>query len=213
MKSKNIIIALLFIFAFAHLTFADGLYRSKRINLNAGLMEDMSANVTTMPGHVETNVDGSGGVGTLGIGTHINESLWGEFRIGYHSIEAGTKTTWYGEKNHAVGLIPIMVGVRNYLLNEYDSGFQPYISLITGPVVGMEAKQEAGLVTTNETTTQTTFGSRVGGGVDFLFTSWFGIEFDGGYIFMNDFKEPLSGQDNYNGWDASVGITFFWGNQ
>lgn len=213
MKPNNIIIALLFTFFVAQSAFSDGLFRSKRINLNAGLMENMSANVTTTPGYTESKVDGSGGVGTMGFGTHINESLWGELQIGYHSIDAGTQTTWFGEKNYAVGFMPIMVGVRNYFLYEYDSGFQPYISITAGPIIGLEAKQEAGLVTANETKKETTFGSKIGGGVDFLFTSRLGMELDGGYIFMNDFKEPLNGQNNYNGWNASLGITFFWGNQ
>ena len=214
MKSKQIIFALLFTLFITQAAFSAGLYRSTRINFNAGMMENMTAAVTTTPyGSVTTSYDGSGAVATLGFGTHITEGLWGNFRLGFHALEATNQVAWYGEINHTVGLAPIMVGFRNYLLSEYESGFQPYISVNAGPIIGVEATQKVGLVTITESHTETTLGSRLGAGVDFLFTSWFGLELDGGYIFMNDFKEAINGEDNYNGWDASFGITFFLGNQ
>jgi hypothetical protein len=213
MKTKYLAASLVVLFL-VHSTFAVGLYRSTRINMNAGMMHNMNAQISVSPiDGVNNSIEGSGAVGTLGFGTHIAGGFWGDFSIGFHTIKVGSEVNWYGETNEAFGLSPIMVGFRNYPLNELDTGFQPYLSMAGGPIIGVEARQKVGLVVVNETKTQTTMGFRVGGGVDMLIASWFGLELDAGYLFMNDFKGPINGHDSFNGWDTSIGITFFWGHQ
>lgn len=76
---------------------------------------------------VTNSIDGSGAVGTLGFGTHISDGVWGNLLVGFHGVKVRSEVNWYGETNEAIGLAPIMVGFSSYLLNELDTGFQPYL--------------------------------------------------------------------------------------
>ncbi len=149
----------------------------------------------------------------MGLGLHIRRGLWGDLKIEVQALEVTSEVPGYTTWNHAVALMPLMVGFRAYPLHREDTGFQPYVSVGAGPIIGVEATQKVGVVVINESHSETTIGANVGGGVDLLLTSWFGFEFSGGYTFMSDFSDPLGGETNFDGWDASFGICFFLGKQ
>ena len=117
------------------------------------------------------------------------------------------------ETNHAVAIMPIMLGLRIYIFHGLDTGFQPYFLAAGGPVIAMEATQQVGLVTVNESHTETTVAAKLGAGVNILLMNWFSIDVSGGYMSMSDFSTPLNGTENFGGWNASFGFSFFLGRQ
>ena len=215
MKSKVIFqIMLSAAVAVVSLARADGLRRTTRFDFKAGFGEHAEATSVVSPiGLVSNSYASSSGVASLGLGLHIRRGLWGDLKIGVQALEVTSEVLGYTTRNHAVALMPLMVGFRTYPLYREDTGFQPYVSVGAGPIIGVEAMQKVGIVVINESHSETTLGANIGAGVDLLLTSWFGFDFSGAYTFMNDFSKPLGGETSFNGWDASFGICFFLGRQ
>ncbi len=215
MKTGIISLSIILIFVLSQITVAQGLWRSKRISLNTGLTDNAEAHVTISPTEVVTNSFQSSSVSSsFGFGAHIDEGLWGDFRMEFRGLQAETKIGHPGKvSNHAVGLLPVMIGLRYYLFHDMDTGFQPFIFASGGPIIGMEASNEVGVYIENEAHTETTLGGKYGGGVDFMLTNWLAIEVAGGYLSMREFKEPLNGSTKFNGWDVIFGISLFLGEQ
>ena len=215
MKTRIILLSIILIFVISQITAAQGLWRSKRLDVKAGLTDNAEAHVTVAPTELVTNSFHSSGVSSsFGFGTHIDEGLWGDFRMEFRGLQAETKVGYLGEvSNHAVGLMPIMIGLRYYLFHDMDTGFQPFGYASGGPIIGMEASNEVGVFVENQAHTETTMGWKLGGGVDLLLTNWLAIEVAGGYLSMQEFKEPLNGATEFNGWDVTFGISLFLGEQ
>lgn len=202
------------VMAMATLLTAAGLQRTTRFDFKAGFGDHAEASSVVSPiGVVSNSYESSSGVASMGLGLHIRRGLWGDLRIGVQALDVTSEVLGYNTWNHAVALMPLMIGFRAYPLHREETGFQPYFSAAAGPIIGVEATQKVGVVIINESHSETTVGANVGGGVDLLLTSWFGFEISGGYTFMNDFAKPLGGETNFNGWDASFGICFFLGRQ
>lgn len=188
------------------------LCRSTRVDFKVGFMDRAQANTTISPVGVVTNsYESSGGLASMGLGVKIRDGFWGDFSIGVRGLEVSSEVRNLTTFNHAVALMPFMVGFRAYPLYREETGFQPYLFAAGGPIIGAEASERVGYVTVVESHSETTMGANVGGGVDLLLTNWFAFEFSGGYTFMNDFAKPLGGETNFNGWDASLGLCFFFG--
>jgi len=195
MKSRIIIFSIILLFVLIQLTIAQGLWRSKRLDVKAGITENAESRVTIAPTElVTTSFHSSGVSSSFGYGAHIQEGLWGDFRIEFRGLQAETKIGYLGKvSNHAVGLKPIMIGLRYYPFHDMDTGFQLFGFVSGGP--------------------ETTLGGKFGGGVDFMLTNWLAIEVAGAYLSMQEFKQPLNGATQFNGWDVTFGLNLFLGEQ
>ncbi|NOY57507.1 MAG: hypothetical protein GXO75_01045 [Calditrichaeota bacterium] len=214
MKVKTFFIVMMAGIFVAHSSFAGGLFRSTRISAKVGMMNQADASSSiTAAGTIKNSYEGQGAFGSLEIGRHVAGGLWGDLSLGIHALEAKSEINFWGETNHAVAIMPIMLGLRTYIFHGLDTGFQPYFLAAGGPVIGIEATQKVGLVTVNESHTETTVGAELGAGVNMLLTNWFSIDVSGGYMFMSDFSTPLNGTENFGGWNASFGFSVFLGRQ
>ncbi len=214
MKIKTFSLVLMASLFAAQVSFAGGLSRSTRISAKVGMMNKAEASSSvSAAGTVKNSYEGEGAFASVELGRHVAAGLWGDLLLGMHALEAKSEVNFWGTTNHAVAIMPIMLGLRTYIFHALDTGFQPYFLAAGGPVIGMEATQKVGLVTVNESHTETTVGAKLGAGVNMLLTNWFSIDVSGGYMFMSDFSAPLNGTENFGGWNASFGISFFLGRQ
>lgn len=218
MKTRILLLAALFSFLSIQITLAhgeQGLERSTRINVNAGFGNNAESNATiTQDGMVNSSFKGNGVHGALGIGKHIDSGLWGDFSFETRGMEGEAMVFNTNQvATHAVALMPIMVGLRYYLFQDIDTGFQPFFHVAAGPVIGAESSNEVGTNISHKAHTETTMGWKYGGGVDFMLTNWLAIEMAGNYLGVQDFKTPLNGATNFNGWSVSFGVCLFFGAQ
>jgi len=218
MKTRILLITALVILLSIQLTLAheqQGLWRSTRINVNAGFGDKAESHATIINDDlVNTSFSGSGVHGALGIGKHIDSGLWGDFSLETRGMNGEAKVSFSDDvSTHAVALMPIMVGLRYYLFQDIDTGFQPFFHIAAGPVIGAESTNQVGTSISHEAHSETTMGWKYGGGVDFMLTNWLALEMAGSYLNMQDFKTPLNGATNFNGWSVSFGVCLFLGAQ
>ncbi len=210
---KKIIILFIVFFA-THQLSARGLWRSTRFDLAAGISGKTEANTSISPeGVVNNSFQGNGALVFVGLGKHVNNGLWGEIRFSMQALEATQEISGTKVSNHAVVLMPMMLGVRQYFLHNVETGFQPSVFILGGLVAGFETRQEVGLITKTESHSESSLGAQVGGSVDILLTNWLSLQFGGAYLFMQDFSTPFNGQVNFDGWSASFGLSIFIGRQ
>jgi len=211
---KKRLLMIVILLGLLSVSYAQGLQRSTRLGFSFGILGEMNTiSEVTPTGKVVNSFNGNGALISLNLAKHIHNGLWGEIQLGIHALEATSKVEGFKVSNHAVALMPIMLGFRTYFFHNLDTGFQPSLYLLGGPIIGTEAKQEVGWIVTNESHSETTFGAEAGATVDILFFSWFALQLGGGYTFMQDFSTPLNGQVNFNGWHAALGLSFFLGRQ
>lgn len=112
-------------------------------------------------------------------------------------------------------IMPFLVGLRyDFLSTRVSGALHPYASFGGGPYTTFEVKTESKYSVTGETidsgegTVQTRmeYGWYLGGGVNFILTSWFAINADLKYNFI-DIPEVK----NYSGVSLGVGAVFMWG--
>ena len=193
---------------------AGGLFRTTRLDVSIGMTErSMMSTKVTAAGRDLVSYSGQGVTANVGIGKHISGSIWGEIALGVQALEARNEVSWWGTETHAVALMPIMIGLRTYPFASLDTGFQPFLGIRGGAVIGAESTQKVGPVVITESHSETTLGYYLNAGVDMLLLSWLGVEVSGGYLFMSDFETPLNSTHNFNGWDASLGVSLFLGSQ
>lgn len=158
-------------------------------------------------GNTSVNV-GSGG-GWLFLFSRVNDYMFFEVTLG--AVGNVEEETYLYDTNTNVDVFavtPILLGVRYDLLPaENQSGLRPYISLGGGPywVSTVNVKETA---FHEEVTVNTEFnrGGYAGGGVNFMLSSWLGLNFDMKYHFI-DFNK----NHKYSGYEWGMGVSVMWG--
>ena len=104
-------------------------------------------------------------------------------------------------------IVPIFWGTRFYLTdNRGYSPIKPYLAVSAGPVLGVVDYQDINNFIDYEEDLYVTFGTQIGGGVDFMFGNRMMLGVSGSYNLYGDFKEYLGERDNYSG--AEIGVSF-----
>ncbi len=93
-----------------------------------------------------------------------------------------------------------------------SSRIKPYVAVTVGPLFGAAAGNSVTPNTVSSgTSTQSTAGGHVGGGVDFHVGRPFAFGVSGGYNWMVDFSRPIGPRDNYSGAELGVSFGFLFG--
>ena len=106
-------------------------------------------------------------------------------------------------------IIPFLFGFRFDVLSaRYATAFQPYVAGGVGPywIVFYSARSFAGLSNELSLRSDLKFGGYAGGGLNAVLRSWFALNFDVKYHFV-DFKAG----EGYSGLEFGIGFSLMWG--
>lgn len=113
-----------------------------------------------------------------------------------------------GQADDVTAIIPLLMGVRyDFLANRNHGNVQPYLSLGFGPywITNVDSPTNG---TLEQVESGVKPGAYTGTGLNIALTSWFALNFDIKYHFV-DLKV---GQD-FSGFDFGMGVSFMWGSK
>jgi hypothetical protein len=100
--------------------------------------------------------------------------------------EANSTVTATSVDQHASSVIPILVGVRYYIAEPTPEDMvRLFLEASIGVFLGFEASNTA---LRQEARSESTFGSKLGAGIDFFLTNHFKMLATAGYYAMSDFR-------------------------
>jgi len=169
--------------------------------------EPMQIKVTDHYQHTSVNT-GSGG-GWLFLLSRLNYTMLFELSVGgVGKVEE--EIVYYTDRDVDVfAVTPILFGLRMEITSpESQVAFKPYLSLGAGPywISNIRVKER---MFEEEVTVETKFnrGGYLGGGVNFLLSDWFAINFDVKYHFIE-----FNVNHENSGYEYGLGFCFMWGN-
>ena len=181
------------------------LKRRSGLELNIGIWAG-GASTTVSPGGVSTEANIGAFAGGLLFSHWIKENLSVTIGAGLLAAKASSSVSITSVEQQASSVTALLLGVRFYLPDpEPDAGVRPFLSAAVGPYIGSEAKST---LFSQGAYTETSFGGRLGGGIDFILSDHFKLGANAGYNLMSDFSNPVGGRNNYNGGDFSIGIGY-----
>ena len=194
---------------------AGPLEKRSRVELRVGFWsQGGEQRTTTQVGvhGVETTTNSGNGMIAMSYGRWLQENLSVHFTLLASAGEVSTRVGSSGVSTHTMGVYSLLLGVRYYLPeSSFDTSLRPYLTTSVGPYVAREAKTEVGSQIIVESQTLTSFGTNLGGGLDFVISRNFMGGVNVGYNLMTDFSEPVGGRDNYSGPEFSIGISYLFG--
>ena len=133
-----------------------------------------------------------------------------EFSIGAVGRVVAESYTVKGRRVEVTGVMPILLGFRyNLLPPESPSALQPYFSFGGGPyILGEVQVVESYFGIEEEVTVNSTLkaGGYAGAGINFLLASWFALNFDAKYHFVE-----FNRNHPYSGLEWGLGVSIMWG--
>jgi hypothetical protein len=190
--------------------FAQGMSRSSGVGLRIG-----SWNVTNHPTRISTSGYGKdavvdiGGAGAwLYFFSRVYYNLFFEFSMGAVGGVHEEHTNYIIKSTEASAIVPILFGLRYDLLStRFPTAFQPYLSCGGGPYWTTSTKSEGVFFADQQTIeSKLKYGAYAGGGINIVLTSWFAINFDLKYHFV-DFEF----ERDYSGLEFGGGFSLMWG--
>ncbi|MFZ5514992.1 MAG: outer membrane beta-barrel protein [Candidatus Zhuqueibacterota bacterium] len=187
---------------------AQGLVRSSGIGLRIGFW-----NVTNHPTAINSSFYGQqatvdiGGAGaSIYFFSRAHENWFLEMSFGAVGGAHEEHTIWGTQSTEISAVVPLLFGVRYDLLTtRFPSALQPYLSVGGGPYWTTSIKGEStGLEATLESSSR--WGAYAGGGVNLVLASWFALNFDTKYHFV-DFQF----EKDYSGLEFAFGFNVMWG--
>lgn len=164
--------------------------------------------ISTNP--LQTHVDVGSGGGYFYLFSRISDAAWMEFTMGaVGQVEAHNESFW-GDEVDVNAVTPVLLGLRHDFFS-YDSpsSLVPYMTFGAGPYWMNDVyvrSDRFGNDNELAVKSKATLGGYAGGGLNFMFTSWFGLNLDARYHFINfDVNHEKSG------WEYGLGILFSWG--
>jgi opacity protein-like surface antigen len=181
------------------------LKRRSGLELNIGIWAG-GASTTVSPGGVTTEANIGAFAGGLLFSHWMKENLSVTISAGLLAAKASSSVSITSVEQQASSVTALLLGVRFYLPDpEPDAGVRPFLSGAIGTYIGSEAKST---LFSQGAYTETAFGGRLGGGIDFILSDHFKLGANAGYNLMSDFSTPVGGRNNYNGGDFSIGIGY-----
>lgn len=181
------------------------LKRRSGIELNIGVWTG-GVSTSISPGGVQTETKLGAFIGGILFTHWLQENLSVTLSAGLLAAKASSTVSIGGIDQQASSVAPLLIGARFYVpYPEPDAQVRPFLSAAVGPYVGSEAKST---LFAQEAHTETSFGGRLGGGIDFILGDHFKLGANAGYNMMADFSASVGGRKNYNGGDFSIGIGY-----
>ncbi len=206
------ILVVLLLFSFSTIVRADIKPRSTGIGFRGTYWRSNNARpqIFVTDGFAHTEIDVGGGGGWIYFFSRVDNDWIFEFSIGAIGEAAVKESYDYGEDVEVNAIIPILFGLRHDLFSfRSRSALQPYLAFGAGPYCLSEINvKERYFEQEEEVSVKTRVkpGGYAGGGMNFMFSSWFGLNFDIKYHFV-DFNV----NHDYSGWEYGFGFFFTWG--
>jgi len=206
----SIFITILIISFLSVNSFAQGMSRSSGIGLRIG-----SWNVTNHPTRISTTGYGKdavvdiGGAGVwLYFFSRVYYNLFFEFNMGAVGGVHEEHTNYIIRNTEVSAIVPVLFGLRYDLLStRFPTAFQPYLSLGGGPYWTTSVRSEDVYLGGQQSVeSNLKYGAYAGGGINIVIASWFALNFDLKYHFV-DFEF----EKDYSGLEFSGGFSFMWG--
>ncbi len=157
-----------------------------------------------------SHVDIGGGGGWLSFFSRMSENDVLELSLGALG-NAETKTTYYyGEDTDVNVVAAVTLGIRHEFYSFYhNKAMVPYVTVGGGPYwVSDILVKDRDFDYDDEVLVHTKLraGMYAGAGMNFMLSSWFGLDFDLRYHLIN-----FDVNNDYSGWETGLGFNFYWG--
>jgi len=176
------------------------------LEINFGLWGGAkTSNTATIMG-IRSEATTSGFMGSILYTRWIQEQFSVTISAGFLAGEGSSTVRFLDAGQHASTVVPILIGVNYYFFDPSpDDGVRPFVSAAIGTYIGAEASNT---ILSQNAHSETAFGGRFGGGIDFLLSTHMKLGVNAGYNLMSEFPTPVDGRINYNGADVSIGIGY-----
>ncbi len=158
----------------------------------------------------QTNVDIEGAGGWMSFYTRVAPNMMLEFSLGSMGKAETQSIDFFGEDVKAEAVTGALLGLHYELFPFRNiTAFKPYLSAGMGPYWLSDINvQNRDFTDNNKVNIKTRLrgGGYTGAGMNFMFSNWFGLNFDIRYHFIN-----FNPMHKYSGWDYGLGINFYWG--
>ncbi len=196
---------LLFITTGSVLTAQDLSFKGRSaIELGLGLWGGAKASNTVATTGIQAEAKTSGFAGGLSYSYWLREQLSLTATVSLLTAQASSTISAFNVTQQASAVIPLLLGIRFYVPEPSDN-VRPFLSAAVGTYFGSEAKNT---LLSQQAHTETTFGGRLGVGIDFFLSNHFKLNANVGYHLMADFETAIGGRMNYNGADFSLGAGY-----
>lgn len=106
-------------------------------------------------------------------------------------------------------LFSFLIGMRYFVpVPEPEDMVRPYLAIGVGSFMGFEASNS---LLGQSARSESTFGGRVGVGLDAHLGKSVKLGVNAGYNAMSDFRSSVGARNNFNGFDFSIGIAVLFG--
>jgi outer membrane protein W len=176
------------------------------IELSLGLWGGAKASNTAAATGIQSEAKTNGFAGGLGYSYWLQEYLSLTLTVSLLSAQASSTVNVFNVTQQASAVIPLLLGIRFYIPDpEPSANVRPFLSAAVGTYFGSEAKNT---LLSQQAHTETTFGGRLGVGIDFFLGNHFKLGVNVGYHLMADFETTIGARKNYNGADFSLGAGY-----
>jgi len=190
---------------------ANSLLGRHGVSVNLGLLIQANSTHAASGRGFSTDSRAEGAAGGLAYTYWFKQDWATGFSVGVLAAEAKAIADGSGSSSETGSVIPILFGLRwQPSAMALSPTVRPYVSAAVGPYVGVATKSRAGLVTGNESFTDTAVGAYVAVGVDWIFRRLtFGL--NAGYHFVSDFDQPIASDNNYSGPQLALSFGLLFG--
>ena len=188
---------------------------SSLIELNLGLWSHFSAGSQITGSGIMQEAKSGGFMGGVTYAYWMREHLAVTVSGGLLSAQATNSvspamilSTSIGQtvEQNTNSVVSLLLGVRYYVPSpEPEDAVRPYVAAGVGSYMGFEASNSLFVQSSHS---ESSFGGRVGVGVDMFLGEIVKLDAAVGYNLMADFTNTVGGRTNFNGADASIGIGF-----
>jgi outer membrane protein W len=176
------------------------------IELSLGLWGGAKASNTAAATGFQSEAKTSGFAGGFGYSYWLREHLSLMVTVSLLTAQASSTISTSNVTQQASAVIPLLLGIRYYVPDpEPSANVRPFLSAAVGTYFGSEAKNT---LLSQQAHTETTFGGRLGVGIDFFLGNHFKLGANVGYHLMADFETAIGARKNYNGADFSLGAGY-----
>lgn len=207
-KSLTIFIMFLFTAGFVSESLAQPYVLSGRseIGISMGMYSGSKSSNIVAISNFNTQVGANGFAGSLFYRNWLQENMALQFSVGMLTGSATVNVTNFNAITQSSAVMPLLLGINYYLLDLItNNSVRPYLSASAGMYFGTEASNS---ILSQQVHTESSFGGRIGAGVDFILSNHFVLGAGFGFNLMSDFSKPVGGNKNYNGGDFSIQLGY-----
>jgi hypothetical protein len=186
---------------------------SSAIELDLGFWNNMNAGQQLNLLGVKQEAKAGGFVGGLTYSYWMRENMAITVAGSLLSSEASSTVTVnpISVRQSGNALFSFLVGMRYFIPEPSPEDMvRPYLAVGVGSFMGFESSNS---LIAQSARSESTFGGRVGVGLDAHPGKSVKLGVNAGYNAMSDFRSAVGARSNFNGFDFAVGIAFLFGGQ